>query len=217
MAADMELKTDWRTKPTDRFVLKWIKLNLSARVTPHLAEKPWLNPWMITMFSAGLGTLAGLVYGLGWGAVAGFMAAIAQVFDGVDGQLARLTGRQTRAGAFMDSVLDRYADGAMAIGMIVYLLRLPLSWPPALVLILGALALIGGNLISYSTARADSLDIDLGPPTLASKGTRTTVMILCAWGSAIWPPLPAAALVYLTVHPNAVVAKRLWRAYRAEV
>ena len=32
--------TDWKTKPTDRFVLRWIKLNLSARITPWRGPEP---------------------------------------------------------------------------------------------------------------------------------------------------------------------------------
>ena len=201
----------WRTKPTDRFVLKWIKIHLSARITPKLAPVEWLKPWMITLSSASLGFLAGVVFALGQGWLAGCIAAAAQVLDGVDGQLARLTGRQSRGGAFWDSVLDRYADGSMVIGMVIYLMRIPNFMPIWLLALLGTLALIGSNLISYSSARAETLDLDLGKPTLASKGTRTSVMILCAWGSLFWYYLPVAALFYLVVHPNLVVVGRLIR------
>ncbi len=204
----------WQTKPTDRFILKWIKKNLSARISPHLAVLPWVRPWMITVASALLGTLAGLIYGLGLAWLAGLMAAAAQVLDGVDGQVARLTHRQSPAGAFLDSCLDRYADGAMIAGMTAYLIMLPLGWPVPAVVILGVFALIGSNMVSYSTARAESLNIDLGRPTLASKGTRTAVMILCAWGSLAWPPMPAVSLIYLVLHPNAVVLARVLRAHR---
>ena len=202
----------WKTKPTDRFVLKWIKVNLSARITPRLAGVPWVRPWMVTVSSAGLGTLAGVVFALGWAWAAGLMAAAAQVLDGVDGQLARLTGRVSRHGAFLDSVLDRYADGAMVIGMILYLVRLPPPWPTWTILLVGAIALIGSNLVSYSSARAESLGLQTGPPTLASKGTRTSVMILCALGTVVWPTLPLVGLVYLAVHPNLAVANRILRA-----
>ena len=205
----------WQTKSTDRFILRWIKVNLSARLTLRLAGMTWLRPWMITVCSAGLGSAAGLAFGLGWGWAAGFIAAAAQILDGVDGQLARLTGSQSPAGAFLDSVLDRYVDGAMVIGLVVYLVRLPLGWPLGLILILGSLAVIGSSLVSYSTARGQTLSLELGPPTLASKGTRMTVMVFSAWGSLFWPPLPAAALVYLVLHPNGVVAARIIRAYRS--
>ena len=206
----------WRTKPTDRFVLKWIKIHLSARITPKLAPLEWLRPWMITLSSATLGFLAGVVFALGQGWLAGCIAAAAQVLDGVDGQLARLTGRQSRGGAFWDSVLDRYADGSMVIGMVIYLIRIPNFMPIWLLALLGTLALIGSNLISYSSARAETLDLDLGKPTLASKGTRTSVMILCAWGSLFWHYLPVAALFYLVVHPNLVVVGRLIRTLPGE-
>ncbi len=202
----------WQTKPSDRFVLKWIKVHLSARITPRLLTWSGLEPWMITLFSASLGVLAGAIFALGWGWLAGCMAACAQVLDGVDGQFARLTGKQSKGGAFWDSVLDRYADGAMAIGLIIYLVRLPFPLPLGIILLFGALALMGSNLISYSSARAESLGIDLGKPTLASKGTRSSVMILCAWGSLVWPKLPILALLYLAIHPNAVVVRRLMRA-----
>ena len=164
---------------------------------------------MITISSALVGVLAGVVFALGWAWLAGLIAAASQVLDGVDGQFARLTGRQSTTGAFLDSVLDRYPDGAMVIGLVIYLVRLPAPIPLWLTLALGSLALIGSNLVSYGSARAESLGIDLGKPTLASKGTRTTVMALCAIASLIWPPMPLVALLYLVIHTNGVVVKRL--------
>jgi phosphatidylglycerophosphate synthase len=207
-------RESWQTKPSDRFILKWIKIHLSARITQKLLPWIWLDPWMVTVFSAVLGTAAGVVFALGWAWLAGCIAAASQILDGVDGQLARLKGRQTNAGAFWDSLLDRYSDGSMVIGLVVYLCRSPVALPFWPVLALGALALIGSNLISYSSARAQNLGIDLGQPTLASKGTRMTVMIVCAWGSLFWPPLPVAALVYLAGHTQLVVFHRLIRAHR---
>jgi len=204
----------WRTKPTDRFVLKWIKCHLSARITPKLVSVTWLQPWMITISSAILGVTGGVVFALGLAWLAGLIAAASQVLDGVDGQFARLTGRQSTAGAFLDSVLDRYPDGAMMIGMVIYLIRLPAPISLWLILILGYLAVMGSNLISYSSARADSLGISLGKPTLASKGTRTTVTAVCAMTSIVWPNAPMVALVYLVVHTNVVVVKRLVLAFR---
>jgi phosphatidylglycerophosphate synthase len=200
---------NWKTKPSDRFVLKWIKLYLSAPVTPRLARWGVIAPWHITLSSALLGCAAGWVfaYGIGW--LAGMIAAVAQLLDGVDGQLARLTDRQTKGGAFWDSVLDRYADGAMVIGMIVYLLRLSFPIPPAVIITSGAFAFIGSNLVSYSSARAGELGIDLGQKTLVSKGTRSAAMIVAALGSIIWPALPMIALVYLMLHTNLAVIRML--------
>ena len=158
--------------------------------------------------------MPGWFSGLGIGWLAGLMAAMAQVLDGVDGQMARLNNSASPAGAFLDSVLDRYPDGAMMIGMIVYLIRLPAAWSATWVILLGAAALIGSNLVSYASARAESLGLDLGPPTLAGKGTRTTVMVLGALGSLAYPPLPIVSLIYLAVHPNLVLAVRISRVFK---
>lgn len=207
-------KSTWMTKPTDRFVLKWIKLNLSARITPHLKAWPWVAPWHITLVSTFLGCLAGLVFALGIGWLGGIIAAASQILDGVDGQYARLTGRVSKSGAFWDSVLDRYTDGAMVIGMSVYLIRLPFPMQQWLLIFISALAFVGSNLISYSSARAETLGLDLGNPTLASKGTRSSVMILCALFSFFWPELPILALIYLAIHPNGAVLYRLLKTFK---
>ena len=214
MACEHHQSEAWKTKPTDRFILRWIKCNLSAPITVRLDNSPWVRPWIITVTSALLGVIGGVVYALGFAWPAGLIAGASQILDGVDGQYARLTGTQSRAGAFSDSVLDRFTDGAMVIGMVIYLVRMTALMPLWILLILGALAVIGSNGISYSTVRAETLDIDLGKPTLASKGTRSTVVILCALGAVFWPALPVVALIYLAVHPNAVIIMRLMNAYR---
>jgi len=158
-----------------------------------------------------------VTFALGQAWLAGLISAGSQILDGVDGQFARLTNRESRAGAFLDSVLDRYPDGAMVIGMVIYLIRLPVVFPLWGILFLGFLALVGSSQISYSTARAHTLGIDLGKPTLASKGTRTSVMIICALGTLFWPAMPMTALVYLAVHSNAVAVKRLIMAYKKSI
>jgi len=202
---------DWRTKPSDRFILKWIKCRLSAPITPLLVHLGWLRPWMITLFAASLGILAGFLFALGMGFTAGLTAALSQILDGVDGQFARLTGSSSRAGAFLDSVIDRYADGAMVIGVVVYLVRLPVLEPLWTLLVIGALAVIGSSQISYTSARAENLEIDLGSPTLVSKGTRISLIAISGLGTPLWQGLPAAALLYLAGHTNTVVVRRLLR------
>ena len=65
-----------------------------------------------------LGMVAGAVFAAGWGMLAGLLAGASQILDGVDGQYARLTGTESSAGAFLDSVLDRYSDGFLVLGLI---------------------------------------------------------------------------------------------------
>jgi phosphatidylglycerophosphate synthase len=208
---------DWRNKASDRFVLRWIKRYLSAPVSLLLNRVPGVRPGMVTVAAASAGTAAGFILALGYGWQAGLVAAAGQILDGVDGQLARLKRTSSPGGAFLDSVLDRVADGAMVVGTVIYLTREPLPYAfylPA-VLALGFVALVASNLVSYSGARAGELGLRLpARPTLASKGTRTAVMVLAALATPAWGHAPLIALAYLAVHPTAAVINRLVAAGR---
>ena len=207
-----DVKQNWKNKPTDRFILKWVKLNLSARVTPRIAELAFVKPWMITILSLLLGVYAGYVYARGCAFGAGLIALVSQILDGVDGQLARLKGLQSNGGAFLDSVLDRYTDGALVIGLTIYNVNTNPQIGFGLIAFIGAAAIIGSGLISYSSSRAENLNLEMGRPTLASKGTRTMITIACALLSPISGLIPFVGLLYLAVHTNAVV---IWRIAKA--
>ena len=138
---ELTTQIQWKTKQSDRFILKWIKCHLSARISPRLVGVAWLRPWMITATSASLGIAAGALFALECAWLAGLVAACSQILDGVDGQLARLSGRQSAKGAYLDSVMDRYSDGCLVIGSIVYIIRLSAPIPEWQVLIMGAMCL----------------------------------------------------------------------------
>jgi phosphatidylglycerophosphate synthase len=162
---------------------------------------------MITLWSMTLGIAAGAVFAAGWGVLAGLLAGASQIVDGIDGQYARLTGTQSPAGAFLDSVLDRYSDGFLVFGLIIF--NFEKGFPGWLLFIVGAFAFIGSGLVSYTSARAENLRIDLGNPTLASKGTRTTVIAIAGISSCFFTYMPMVALCYLVLHTNAAVCYRI--------
>jgi len=203
---------DWRNKPTDRFVLRWIKRHLSAPLSLVLVRVPGTRPWMATAAAASLGAAAGAIFALGHGWQAGLVAAAGQILDGVDGQLARLTGRSSAAGALLDSVLDRVADAALVLGSAAYLVRNPLPYGPYVpaVAALAFVAVVASNLVSYSGARAAELGLSLpARPTLAGKGTRTAAMVLGALATPLWPQAPLAALAYVAAHATGAVIYRM--------
>jgi CDP-diacylglycerol--glycerol-3-phosphate 3-phosphatidyltransferase len=203
---------DWRNKPTDRFVLRWIKRHLSAPASLLLVRVPGIRPWMATAAAASLGTAAGAIFALGHGWQAGLVAAAGQILDGVVGQLARLTGRSSAAGALLDSVLDRVADAALVLGSAAYLLRTPLPHGPYVpaVAALAFVAIAASNLVSYFGARAAELGLPLpAKPTLASKGTRTAALVLAALATPLWPEAPLVALAYVAAHATAAVIYRM--------
>jgi CDP-diacylglycerol--glycerol-3-phosphate 3-phosphatidyltransferase len=117
-----------------------------------------INPNALTF--TGLLTNIGcaVLYGYGRFFAAGLLMIVANVFDMLDGQVARSRGRATRFGAFFDSVMDRYSDVIVFVGIMVFYARDTAEHSTLLVALTG-LALVGSVMISYSRARAESLDI----------------------------------------------------------
>ncbi len=204
------MEINWKTKPTDRFALRFIKLYLSAPVSIRLARLfPNIKPAVLTYSAAGLGVCGGVAFGLGWAWLGGLLAALAQVLDGVDGQVARLTGRVTARGALLDSVADRYMDFALLFGIFFYCVRYSTGigytggiFSTEWLFIIAALATAGSSQISYFTARGASLNLDFKRPEYAGKGSRTTVVIICGLLAPLWVHFPLLALLYLAIHPN---------------
>jgi soluble lytic murein transglycosylase len=87
---------------------------------------------------------------------AGLVLMLAGLLDLLDGSLARASGQVTAFGAFLDSVIDRYSDIAVMLGIVVLYARLP-NARGALVAMAG---LAGSVMVSYTKARAESIGIE---------------------------------------------------------
>jgi CDP-diacylglycerol--glycerol-3-phosphate 3-phosphatidyltransferase len=83
---------------------------------------------------------------------AGLVIIGAGLFDMVDGRVARETNRVTRFGGFFDSVLDRYSDLALLMGLLVYygIINRPFY------VVLTAIVMTGSVMVSYTRARAEN-------------------------------------------------------------
>ena len=209
----------WKTKPSDRFVLKFIKIYFSAPLSTVIVQQmPKITPNVLTLLAVFIGVSAGFAFGLGLAWAGGLLAAVAQVLDGVDGQVARLTGRESSEGAFLDSVLDRYMDFSLLFGILVHCFRFSLRvellgmvLSPNWLILVGGLAAAGSSQVSYATARAASLQLDYRRPEYAGKGSRTTIIIVCGLLTPFWIHFPLVGLLYLAVHPNVGVIVSLIR------
>src|ERR687897_3596909 len=123
-----------------------------------------INPNILTVIGVAINVGSGLLFGYGMFFWAGIVLIVANLFDMLDGQVARLTGRVTRFGGFLDSSLDRLSDMAAFVGLMVFYARYtedPASLAygqhsPLNVFLAGA-ALVGSVLVSYASARAESL------------------------------------------------------------
>jgi CDP-diacylglycerol--glycerol-3-phosphate 3-phosphatidyltransferase len=83
---------------------------------------------------------------------AGLVVLLAAVFDLVDGPIARSSGRVTRFGGFLDSVIDRYSDLILLVGMLVYYASVNRFG----YIVLTAVAMTGSVMVSYVRARSEN-------------------------------------------------------------
>jgi CDP-diacylglycerol--glycerol-3-phosphate 3-phosphatidyltransferase len=114
------------------------------------------NPNLLSVIGLGINVFAAFLYGTGWFFYAGLVMIVANIFDILDGRLARLTGRVTKFGAFLDSSLDRLSDMIVFLGIIIFYSRDTEHHSTLYAALTGA-ALIGSVMVSYTSARAESL------------------------------------------------------------
>jgi len=132
----------------------WVRRHAEALISA-LGRSP-LTPNQVTVVGVVLTFIAAGLIAFGHLRWAGVVLILAGTCDILDGALARSTNASYPYGAFLDSTLDRYAEGAVYLGLAAYFITIqpPLQeW-----LILATLAALAGSfLVSYVRARAQSL------------------------------------------------------------
>jgi CDP-diacylglycerol--glycerol-3-phosphate 3-phosphatidyltransferase len=115
-----------------------------------------INPNYLTVIGVAINVACGLLFGLGYFFWAGVILIVANLFDMLDGQVARLSGRVTRFGGFLDSSLDRLSDMVVFVGLMIFYAR-DIEFHSTLNVFLAGAALMGSVMVSYTSARAESL------------------------------------------------------------
>lgn len=122
--------------------------------------------------------------------------------DAVDGALARLTQRVSKFGAFLDSSLDRYADGVIMLALIWRGSVTSNPWE----IVLAAVALMGAFLVSYTRARAEGIGLEMKEGWF-TRLERSLVLLLGLFSTAWFGEtglLIALALLAVFSHVTAV-------------
>jgi CDP-diacylglycerol---glycerol-3-phosphate 3-phosphatidyltransferase len=114
------------------------------------------NPNHLTFAGLLINIFAGALFGFGHFFYGGLVLLFANIFDMLDGRVARLTGRVTKFGAFFDSVMDRYSDIIVLLGIIIFYARDTVEHSTLYVALTG-IGLVGSVLVSYTRARAENL------------------------------------------------------------
>ncbi|MCB0402975.1 MAG: CDP-alcohol phosphatidyltransferase family protein [Flavobacteriales bacterium] len=131
-----------------------------------LFVKLGITPNMITTFGLLLNIVAAVIFILGaeqddrsdmtYVGLGGVTILVAGLFDMMDGRLARIGNMQSSFGAFYDSVIDRYSELVMFLGICYYLI----SQDYFLSSLFAFVALIGSMMVSYTRSRAEGIGVD---------------------------------------------------------
>ena len=114
---------------------------------------------MLTITGLIIGIIAGICIAVGRLKLAGALILIGGSFDLMDGAVARVSKVTNPFGALLDSVVDRYSEGAIFLGLAIYF---SIKGGPKMVtgLALTGLGLISAFLVSYVRARAEGLQVE---------------------------------------------------------
>jgi len=201
-------------KGEDGFVSRYINRPLSRKITGLIADWP-VTPNQVSIAAFALGLIASFMFTLGsyaWELFGGMLVQLSSVIDGCDGELARLKFRTSHFGAWFDTILDRYADSILALGISYgYWTRSHsvLAW------LGGILAITGFILFSY-TRKEYSLRYrtEKAPSKIYWFGKRDIRLFVLFLGALVG--LPFAALVSMGLLSHLGIAWMLLAVRRQE-
>ncbi len=160
-----------------------------------------LSPNVVTVIGfvlmVGVAIVLDRVYFL-WG---GILITAVALFDGVDGTLARMMGRTSRFGAFLDSTLDRFSEAVIFLGLFIYFM----GQNHSLELILIYATVVGSLMVSYARARAEGIGVPI-KDGLFTRFERVFILVVglifnqltvALWLLAIFSNLTAVQRMYL--------------------
>jgi soluble lytic murein transglycosylase len=115
-----------------------------------------LRPNHLTVMGLAVSLVAAAAFVTGHVPLGGLLVLLAGLFDFCDGSLARASGQVTPFGGFLDSVIDRYSDLVVLLGIVVLFSRV--SHMRGAVAAMAAL--VGSLMVSYTKARAESIGVE---------------------------------------------------------
>ena len=176
-----------------------------------MAQKAGLTPNQISGLAIILGVASGIAYWLAGSDalspepnVAYLLLAVALLLasgfcDALDGTLARLYKQTSVLGGFLDSLLDRYVDAAVFIGLILAGFCSPF-W--------GLLALIGSLLTSYARARSEAAGVPMETVGAVERAERLLIIAAASILSLIWMEALSWSVILLALLTNFTVLQR---------
>ena len=190
----------------------WVRRHAEALISA-LGRSP-LTPNQVTVVGLALTFFASGLAAFGQLRWAGVVLIFAGTCDILDGALARTTNAAYPYGAFLDSTLDRYSEGAVYLGLAAYFVTI--GGPLQRWLVLATLAALAGSfLVSYVRARAQSLGFTC-KSGLFQRPERVVVTVI---GLLIGGPVLYGVVFLLAIVTNVTALQRIrevWLQGRAQ-
>jgi CDP-diacylglycerol---glycerol-3-phosphate 3-phosphatidyltransferase len=195
----------------------WIRNGYLRLIDPvaNWLVKRGVHPNTITVIGTLCTLVGGIIYATGHIRTGGWFLGLTALFDVLDGTVARRSNRSSTFGAFLDSTLDRLADGFVLGGLAVFYATSQLHGNVPM-LIVALMGLVGAFLTSYTRARAEALGLD-AKVGLLQRPER--VVLLSApqafFGLVFGGWVLAGIIVILTVTAWITVIQRVAYVYKA--
>jgi CDP-diacylglycerol--glycerol-3-phosphate 3-phosphatidyltransferase len=173
--------------------------------TSRFVQRLGLRPNTLTFIGVGLNGLAAWALAEGEWLQGCSLIILAGFFDVLDGAVARNLGQVSTFGSFLDSVLDRYSDLSLLVGLLIHYSR----QGQVLYQVLLGLAMMGTAVIPYARARAEALI----PRCNVGVMERPERILLIFLGAAIESLMPIVIWI-LAVLTNITVFQRIHYTWR---
>jgi CDP-diacylglycerol--glycerol-3-phosphate 3-phosphatidyltransferase len=180
---------DWRGRQDCDFGSRWSKeeqevmsfieqkgreiANPTLEAVGRVLVRWRVTPNSVTYFGLLLTIGVAILTALGQIRWAGIVYVAAAVCDAMDGTVARVSGKGSRFGAFLDSSIDRLEESVVFLGLIIYYAREGGEWEIPLILVVT----VGSLMVSYARARAEALAVSC-KVGLMTRPPRVAVMIV---------------------------------------
>ncbi len=162
-----------------------------------------VSPNVVTVTGFILMIGVAVVLSQGYFLLGGILIIAVVLFDAIDGTMARMMGRTSRFGAFLDSTLDRFSEAVIFLGIFIYLITQKDKGYELELILIYATA-VGSLMVSYARARAEGIGVPL-KDGLFTRFER--IFILCT-GLIINQLLPALWL--LAIFSNLTALQRMY-------
>ena len=183
-----------------------LKAKIGDRLDPFLVnisrliQRIGLTPNSLTFIGLGLNGLAAWALATGEWLQGCSLIALAGFFDVLDGAVARNLRETSPFGSFLDSVLDRYSDLSLLVGLLLFYSQQKDTLDQVLI----GLAIMGTALVPYTRARAEIII----PKCIVGILERPERILLIFLGSAI-PSIMPVVIWILAVFTNVTVVQRI--------